>query len=165
MEGYLKNYERELFTAAEGVTLGPGLYRLDNAQRKNTIAFPWAPNSNINLGNTFLENDLRVDFESDLRNITRHLTNDPKGKYVPQENVPQNPKTNIFDGVNDGFFHIESSRLTNPAFDLKGMTKNRWISLKKNPQENVIEPFKRNGFDTYSDLLDNYRDCPVQLNK
>ena len=110
MEGYLKNNDRELFTAAEGVALGPGLYRLDNAQRKNTIAFPWAPNSNINLGNTFLENDLRVDFESDLRNITRNLTNDPKGKYVPQENVPQNPKTNIFNGINDGFFHIESSR-------------------------------------------------------
>ena len=45
------------------------------------------------------------------------------------------------------------------------MTKNRWISLKKNPQENVIEPFKVVGFDTYSDLLDNYKDCPVQLKK
>ena len=69
MEGYLKNHDRELFTAAEGVALGPGLYRLDNAQRKNTIAFPWAPNSNINLGNTFLENNMRVDFESDLNRL------------------------------------------------------------------------------------------------
>ena len=165
MEGYLKNHDRELFTAAEGVALGPGLYRLDNAQRKNTIAFPWAPNSNINLGNTFLENDLRVDFESDLKNMTRKLSNDPKKKYVPEENIAQNPNTNIFNGIKDGFFHTESSRLSSPAFELKGMPKNRWISLKKNPQENVIEPFERNGFDTYSDLLDNYKDCPVQLKK
>ena len=127
------------------------------------IAYPWAPNTNINLGNTFLENNLRVDLESDLKNMTRHLSNDPKEKYVPQENVPVNPNTNLFDGVNDGFFHVESSRLTNPAFELKGMTKNRWISLKKNPQDNVIEPFEREGFNTYIDLLDNHKDCPVQL--
>ena len=60
-------------------------------------------------------------------------------------------------------FHSENSRLNEPAFELKGMTKNRWINLKKNPQDNVIEPFNREGENTYLDLLDNYRDCPVTL--
>ena len=49
------------------------------------------------------------------------------------------------------------------AFELKGMTKNRFISLKKNPQENVIEPFKREGDNTYLDLIDTHEPCPVNL--
>ena len=98
----------KLFTAAEGVALGPGLYRLDNAQRKNTIAFPWAPNSNINVGNTFLENKLRVDFESDLKNMTKkNYQMIQKKKYVPNENIAQNPNTNIFNGFKRWIFFIQ----------------------------------------------------------
>ena len=43
------------------------------------------------------------------------------------------------------------------------MAKNRFISLKKNPQDNVIEPFIREGDNTYLDLIDTYEPCPVNL--
>ena len=69
---------------------------------------------------------------------------------------------NIFKDMKDGFFHSESTRLNDPAFELKGMTKNRWISLKKDPQKTALEPFLRNGEDTYLDLIDNFKDCPFQ---
>tara|TARA_A100001015_G_C14860946_1_gene660336 strand:- start:92 stop:589 length:498 start_codon:yes stop_codon:yes gene_type:complete len=165
MEGYLKDMDTQLLYQSEGASLGPGLYSLDTAQKKNTVSYPWAPDTNINLSRTFLENNKRVDLESDIRNINRKLSNDPKMKYVPNSNVPVDPNANIFNGIKDGFFHVESSRLTNPAFELKGMAKNRWISLKKNPQDNVIEPFEREGFNTYLDIIDNYESCPVQIKK
>ena len=39
------------------------------------------------------------------------------------------------------------------------MAKNRFISLKKNPQDNAVEPFRRIGSDTYQDLVDNFKEC------
>ena len=165
MEGYEK-LQQSLLYEKEGLSVGPGLYRLDKAQRNNTIAYPWAPTVRIqNFGALITENLDRMDVESDLRNITRKLSNDPQEKYIPDENSKMKPDVNVYNNVKDGFFHTENSRLNEPAFELKGLTKNRWINLKKNPQEHVIEPFLREGENTYLDLLDNYKDCPVYLKK
>ena len=163
MEGYEKLQESLLYEK-EGLSVGPGLYRLDKAQRNNTVAYPWAPTVRIqNFGALLTENLDRLDVESDLRNITRNLSNDPKEKYIPNEDSKLKSSVNVYDGVKDGFFHQEYSRLNEPAFELKGLAKNRWINLKKNPQDNVIEPFRREGENTYIDLLDNHKDCPVFL--
>ena len=73
-----------------------------------------------------LKEKIRVDAESDLKNIIRPLSNDPQKKYIPDENMEVSPDMNIFNNVKNNFFHSESMRLNEPAFELKGMTKNRF---------------------------------------
>ena len=58
--------------------------------------------------------------------------------------------------MKEGVFTQESTLLNDPPMLLRGNTKNRWINVHLNPQENVIEAFKRNGEDTYQSLIDNY---------
>ena len=164
MEGIFDKNKDQLLFDSEKRSIGPGLYRLEEAQKNNKIALPWDNlTSNIDLSSTYLENNIRVDAESDLKNLGRKLSNDPKKKYNPEEANAVNPELNIFNNIKDMYFYSENSRLNEPAYELKGMTKNRFISLKKNPQDNVIEPFKREGENTYLDLIDNYEPCPVNL--
>ena len=164
MEGIFDKNKDQLLFESEKRSIGPGLYRLEEAQKNNKIALPWDNlTSNIDLSSTYLENNIRVDAESDLKNLGRKLSNDPKKKYNPEEANAVNPELNIFNNIKDMYFYSENSRLNEPAYELKGMTKNRFISLKKNPQDNVIEPFKREGENTYLDLIDNYEPCPVNL--
>ena len=82
------------------------------------------------------------------------LSNDPKEKYIPGVQKPLS-----YRNLKDGFFHQESTLLTNPPMDLRGQTKNRWIPLHLDPRINSIEPFRRNGDDTYLALIDNFKDC------
>jgi|TARA_B110000495_G_C22845624_1_gene493062 hypothetical protein len=160
MKDYFSNEKKNRLAESEKFSMGSGLYSLNKAQKENSIAFPWAPGGNVDLSSTFLENSSVIDYESDLKGMTRLLSNDPLKKYVPKEG-PLSSDSNMYKNINDGFFHPESSLLNEPAFDLKGMTKNRFISLKKNPQENVIEPFSREGENTYLDLIDTYIPCSV----
>ena len=164
MEGIFdKNKDQSLFDS-ERRSVGPGLYSLEEAQKNNKIALPWDNlTSNINLSRTFLDNNIRVDAESDLKNLGRKLSNNPLDKYIPDETKELDPDMNVFNNIKEMFFNSENSRLNEPAFELKGMTKNRFISLKKNPQDNVIEPFLREGENTYLDLIDTYEPCPVNL--
>ena len=166
MEGIFDKSKDQLLFDSERRSVGPGMYRLEEAQKSNKIALPWDNlTSNINLSSTYLENNVRVDAESELKNLGRKLSNNPKEKYNPEEVKEVSPEMNIFNNVKDMYFYSENSRLNEPAFELKGMTKNRFISLKKNPQDNVIEPFGREGFNTYLDIIDNYDSCPVQIKK
>ena len=64
--------------------------------------------------------------------------------------------------LEDGFFHQESTLLNNPPQLLRGQTKNRWESVFKNPQENILEPFNRLGDNTYLDLVDKAEECEVE---
>ena len=162
MEGVFDKQATQMLFDSEKVSRGPGMYRLEKAQKENKPAFPWQEGVNFDFSSTFLENNIRVDAESELKNITRHLSNNPGDKYIPDETKELNPDMNIFKDMKDGFFHSESSRLNDPAFELKGMTKNRWISLKKDPQKTALEPFLRNGEDTYLDLIDNFKECKFQ---
>tara|TARA_B100001094_G_scaffold269468_1_gene273689 strand:- start:258 stop:758 length:501 start_codon:yes stop_codon:yes gene_type:complete len=164
MEGTFDKNRDQLLFDSERRSVGPGLYRLEEAQKNNKIALPWDNlTSNIDLSSTFLENNIRVDAESDLKNLGRKLSNNPKEKYIPDEVKEINPDMNVFNNIKEMYFHSENSRLNEPAFELKGMAKNRFISLKKNPQDNVIEPFKREGDNTYLDLIDTHEPCPVNL--
>ena len=137
-------------TLSNEFTSGPGDYNL--SQPKNTISYPWAPTTTIqSMGGSVMDQNF-MDVDSELKNITRPLTNNPQKKYVPdQENKEQ--KMIHFD---DGFFHQESSRLTNNAFELKGVGINRWEPLFFDPQKNAVEPFQRLGDNTVLATLDQH---------
>ena len=75
MEGIFDKKKDQLLLDSEARAMGPGLYRLNEAQKNNTIALPFDNlTSNINLSSTYLENDMRVDFDSDLKNLSRPLS-------------------------------------------------------------------------------------------
>ena len=59
------------------------------------------------------------------------------------------------------FTNPESTLLNNPPQLLRGQVKNRFESVFKNPQENILEPFDRLGTNTYLSLMDNSEDCPA----
>ena len=151
--------KNQLLLNSEISSVGPGLYRLNEAQKNNTIALPWDNlTTNINLSSTYLEKECRVDLDSNLKNLSSPLSNSFENKHIPSEK-PLPKEVNLFNDVNKAFFYSQNSRLNEPAFELKGMAKNRFISLKKNPQDNAVEPFGRIGSDTYQDLVDNFKEC------
>ena len=66
----------------------------------------------------------------------------------------------------DGFFEQENTRLTNNAFELKGVGFNRWEPLFFDPQKNCIEPFRRIGDNTVLGVLDKHEtDCKFDFTK
>ena len=131
-------------TLANEFTSVPGEYQLAASLIRNAISYPWAPTTTIqSMGGSVMDQNF-MDVDSELKNITRPLTNNPQQKYIPgQEGKEQ--KMIHFD---DGFFHQDSSRLRNNAFELKGVGINRWEPLFFDPQKNCIEPFNRNGINT-----------------
>ena len=137
-------------TLSNEFTSGPGDYNLN--QPKNTISYPWAPTTTIqSMGGSVMDQNF-MDVDSELKNITRPLTNNPQKKYIPgQEGKEQ--KMIHFD---DGFFHQDSARLRNNAFELKGVGINRWEPLFFDPQKNAIEPFRRIGDNTILATLDQH---------
>ena len=147
----MKDYEKMQNDMINAQTMGPGLYTLNMAQKENKVAFPWAPTLTAQKGSvsTIKGMDL-VDVDSELMGLNLPNSKDPKMKYLPDEN-----KTYKYNHVKDGGFHQESTLLNDPPMFLRGQTKNRWIELCKNPQENSIEPFNRLGEDTYFLLIDN----------
>lgn len=87
-----------------------------------------------------------IDIDSELMGITRKLSNDPKEKYVPKmdqdgnicadtKKINYNPCNNIM---------TESTRLSNPSFNLRGTGWNRWEWLCKNPQDKLDVEFSTN---------------------
>ena len=150
------NFQKQMDDINNKQMMGPGMYRLDMAQKNNQPAYPWAPSMISQKGGvSTVEGVALIDVDSELQNITRINSKDPKMKYQPDEN-----KKVILKHVKDGGFHQESELLNNPPSLLRGQTKNRWEPLFINPQENAIEPFKRRqGDDTYLSQIDNYQAC------
>ena len=141
-------------TLSNEFTSGPGDYNLN--QPKNTISYPWAPTTTIqSMGGSVMDQNF-MDVSSELKNITRPLTNNPTQKYIPGDES-QEQKMLHFE---DGFFEQENTRLTNNAFELKGVGFNRWEPLFFDPQKNCIEPFRRMGDNTVLNTLDQHvQDC------
>jgi len=142
----------------ENVSMGPGLYRLNEAKLNNTIAYPWAPTTRIQrMGGSGapLQTTALMDIDSELKDITRKLTKNIGEQYSPQE-YHEVKGIQHFD---DGFFHPEYTRQMSDHLELKAMAMNRWEPLFFDPQKNCIEPFKRLGLNTVSETLDNYKEC------
>ncbi len=154
---YLENESQQL-ESMNKESMGPGLYMMDVSKKLNQVVYPWAPTVRLQkMGASINQNMSLIDTESDLYNIVRVNTRDPTKKYIPDPNK----KVDYLD-LKDGFFHEESTLLTNPPSELRGVAKNRFYNLFKDPQKTAIEPAKigRIGEDTYSSVLDDYKSCP-----
>ena len=156
----LENMNRE--------SMGPGLYMLDVSKKLNQVVYPWAPTVRLQkMGASINQNMSLIDTESDLYNIINVNSNDPNKKYIPDPDK----KIDYLD-LKDGFFQTENSLLTNPPSELRGIAKNRFYNLFKDPQKTAIPsekffpdngqniPFRRTGLDTYANILDDYKPCP-----
>merc|ERR1712166_198992 len=108
------------------------------------------------MGASINQNMSLIDTESDLYNIVNVNSKDPNKKYIPDPDK----KIDYLD-LKDGFFQTENSLLTNPPSELRGIAKNRFYNLFKDPQKTAIEPFKRIGEDTYTSILDDYKPCKI----
>lgn len=137
-------------------SMDSGLRVIDPVQVQGQPVYPWAPSVVIQkAGASMVSNEKLVDIDSELMNITRKNSNDPNQHYKPDEIKPVN-----YDHLQDGFFHSEDTRLTNPASLYRGLTTNRWIELYKGAQDNVIEPFpQRHGDNTHLMFMEIYKPC------
>ena len=130
----------------------PGDYKLDESRLRNKINYPWAPTTTIqSMGGSVMDQNF-IDVDSEIKNITRPLSNNPQKQYVPGQENKEQPMIHF----EDGGFHQVSSRLTNNAFELKGVGINRWEPLFFDPQKNAIEPFRRVGDNTVLATLDTH---------
>ena len=128
----------------------PGQYQLN--QVRNKISYPWAPTMILQHNGGSLMDENFFDVDSELKNITRKLSNNPKEQYIPgTQGAPVEMKH-----FQDGGYHQVSSRLTNNAFELKGVGINRWEPLFFDPQKNAVEPFRRIGDNTVLHTLDQH---------
>ena len=135
-------------TLSNSFTSKPGNYQLNEV--RNKISYPWAPTMILQKNGGSLIDSNFFDVDSELKNITRKLSNNPYDKYIPS---PESAEVKMIN-FQDGGYHQISSRLTNNAFELKGVGINRWEPLFFDPQKNSIEPFRRIGDDTVLHTLD-----------
>ena len=138
-------------------SIGPGLYMLDIAKKMNKVAYPWAPTVRLQkMGDSINKNMSLIDTESDLFNIVNINSKNPNKKYIPDPN-----KTIDYEDLPDGFFHEENTFLTNPPSELRGLTKNRWYELTKDPQANCLNhfPFPRGSINKYDENFNDKQEC------
>ena len=136
-------------------SLGPGFYHNNAIQTEGSPVYPWAPTARIQkIGGALLEDKKLIDVDSELMGLTRKSSNDPNTHYKPDEG-----QILKYINLEDGFFHQESTLLNNPPSLLRGQVKNRWESVHKDPMQNILEPFKRLGEDTYLSTMDNDEEC------
>ena len=88
-------------TLANEFTTGPGEYQLNESLIRNTISYPWAPTTTIQRGGGSVLDKNFTDVESEIKNITRPLTNNPQKKYVPGAEGEEQKMIHF----QDGFFH------------------------------------------------------------
>ena len=140
-------------------SIGTGIYQTNTVKTSARPVYPWAPTVRIQKRGASLVDDASlIDVDSEMMNINRINSLDPLKQYIPPD---QEKRVNYRD-FEDGFFHSDSTRLTNPAMDLRGMTKSNFDPIFFDPQENVIEPDfigKRTGINTHLSLVDDFQEC------
>ena len=125
-------------------------YNLNNIRSEQGLVFPYDPNIKPQkLSGDISKGDL-VNRNSEVLNITRKLSNDINDKWTPDKFVEEDQQ------LEDGLFTIRNTYLDEGGIKINELTKNRWINLYNDPQENVIEPFKKNGINTHLELIDNH---------
>ena len=138
----------------EDMSALPSMYIFQTEQENDKPVFPWAPTTNIQKQGASISSNL-VDVDSELMNLTRKLSKHPEKQYLPGQG--HHPTKHL----QHGFFHQESSLLTNDKNELRGTGWNRWETLFFNPQDNSIEPFNRIGTNTVLNTLDESITCSV----
>ena len=80
-----------------------------------------------------------VDIESQLLNLTRKASRDPKKQYNPLKDSCRN-SDRCLSKLPECHLRTDDTRLSNPASNLRGIQIERFNPLCKNPQENVFFP-------------------------
>jgi len=156
MNTYFAELDNKLEEEATVQSLGPGYYFRSTIKTEGEPVFPWAPTTRIQkVGGSLLADMEVVDVDSELMGLNRKNSKDPNQHYKPDEE-----KIIKYINLEDGFFHQESTILNNPPQLLRGQIKNRFESVFKNPQENILEPFDRLGANTYLTTMDEDVECP-----
>ena len=148
---YCENSIQIMKAESQKISSGMSNYMLDDVRVNTDTLYPHDPSIKYqNSGLYKNSNSKFMDVNSEILNITRPLTKDVKGNWTGGS---------VIDDVEfkDSNLSSKYSRMDEPAFELRGQTKNRWIELPLNPQENVIEPFKRLGSNTHLGLVDHYQ--------
>ena len=108
--------------SSEVMSVGPSVYTFETNYEHNDPVYPWAPTTHIQKHGAAVADNL-IDIDSELMNITRKLSNNPQEQYQPGQGHQVKNK------LKEGYFHQDSSRLTNNAFELKGVGINRFDFL------------------------------------
>ena len=145
------------------MSMGPGLYRLEDAKLKNKISYPWAPNIQLQkMGGSVLNKNF-IDVESEIHRLNKPLSNNPSLQYMPLSEDEQFKMIEFEDG---GPPPEESTRLTANPYELTGIGFNRFDYLPFDPQKNSVEPFRRLGENTVLFTLDKHEnDCKYNYNR
>ena len=89
-------------------SIGPNEYHLNTIQKEGSPVYPWAPTARLQkIGGSLLGDKNLTDVDSELMNLTRKLSNNPKEQYQPGQGFKPSQS------LKDGYFHQDSSRLTN----------------------------------------------------
>ena len=148
---YSENSIKIMKKTTQEISNGISGYMLDPVMVNTESVYPNDPSIKYQQSGLYKNKDSKfIDVNSELLNITRPLTKDVNGVWKGRDDV--DPLE-----LRDLNFSSKYSRLDEPAFELRGQTKNRWIELPINPQDNIIEPFKRLGVNTHTSLVDNYK--------
>jgi hypothetical protein len=132
------------------ISNGVSDYMLNTVKVRSDSLYPNDPSIKYQSSGLYKNsNSSFMDVNSEILNITRPLTKDVNGVWTGGSRMDDIE-------FKDLKFSSKYSRLDEPAFELRGQTKNRWFKLPINPQENVIEPFKRLGANTHLTLIDHY---------
>ena len=148
---YSENSIEIMKQKTQEISNGISGYMLDSVKVNTETLYPNDPSIKYQNSGIYKNSDSKfMDVNSEILNITRPLTKDVKGNWTGGS---------VIDDVEfkDSNLSSKYSRMDEPAFELRGQTKNRWIELPLNPQENVIEPFKRLGSNTHLGLVDHYQ--------
>jgi hypothetical protein len=148
-------------------SVGPGVYMLGKPNISCEPCYPYAPSVRLDRqGNSISSRQSLIDIDSELSNITRKLSRDPKDKYIPncpnsmctsgevcgqgvvgnckEHNRGQRIGDNDLLHFKDCFIPAEETRLSNPSCNLRSTGWNRWEWLCHDPQERVMMPFDWN---------------------
>ena len=148
---YSENSIEIMKKESEMFSNGISSYMLDDIKVKTESIYPNDPSIKYQNSGIYKNSDGSfMDVSSELLNITRPLTKDQSKKFVDDSIIDSAE-------LNAKNFSSKYTRLDEPAFELRGQTKNRWIELPIDPQKNAIEPFKRLGINTHTALIDNYK--------
>ena len=80
-----------------------------------------------------------VDIESQLLNLNRRASRDPKKQYNPLTDKCRN-SSNCLVNLPSCYFPTSDTRLSNPASNLRGKTIERFNPLCTDPQKNIFFP-------------------------
>ena len=134
------------------ISAGELIYTLDNnSAENNSKLFPLNPEIQLQQIGADI-NSSNIDINSELLNLDKPLNRDVTNNL-------KNSNVNNVTELNTIPFNTEHTHLTNPALNIKGMSKNRWLELHLNPQNNSIEPFRRIGQNSVLNTLDNFDKC------